>query len=363
MSVKTTKPVFAVSAEERKEKESERIDKFYIKHQQNLRQEKELSRLHDFIYEEVDYSPQMEPKTWTEPPMPDLSYLYVENRLRVQDKYYNRIIITILTTILTVLAGVIFYNIYLLPVIVACFMGTVYSLHLTLAKRAAELEKSLQDTKAFIESKLQAIQAENAMAKYQFEKAEEARIKQTSDIVEGEPKATIARLDEVLSNLKFPFIVEMQVAYAAAQLIINVILPPQSVIPDTISEVITGRQVDFHEKPFTTFNKQHIEVCTSLGVQICLAVFANLPKMETVCVNGISKEKLEEECWYSLIIAREDLEKVIKCKNGLHAFSVLETPFTVNSVFEVQPQPAINTEWKEETDEIEVRRLAVRSYN
>lgn len=361
MSIKTSKPpVFAVSSEKRKEKESERFDKYYAKHQLIVKQEKELSNLHDLTYEEIDYSPQLVVKTWTEPPLPDLSYLFVENRLKIQDQYYNRIVMHILTIILIFLSGVIFYHVYFLPIVVGCLIGTIYSLHSTLLKRATALEISIRNTKAFIESKLHSLQEENASARYQFEKNEEIRIKQISDILEGEIAATVSRMEDVLCNLKFPFPVDMQVSYLENQAIINVMLPPKTIIPDTISEVITGREVAFHEKPFSTINKQYAEVCASLGVQICLAIFANLPKLESVCVNGIAKERLEDECWYNLIITREDLVKIDKCKNGLHVFNTLETAFALNNVFEFQPQSAMHTAWNGKVDETAIRQLSIR---
>jgi hypothetical protein len=76
-----------VQAEIRDGVEQERLKRYAREYKQSVEMEEALAGLSKFTYQEVDYLPAMARKEWTEPTIPDFSYILVETRLKVTNKF------------------------------------------------------------------------------------------------------------------------------------------------------------------------------------------------------------------------------------------------------------------------------------
>lgn len=349
----------ALSGEERKEKQDERLAQYYKEHKKNQAVEKELSRLSQFDFQPVDYTEILVRKVRTEPPVPDFSYLLTEAQLKISNQYFKPIAMHLGVLVAIILIATVNLKEYALVLAVFGVLCVCFSFQRLLKAREKNMGTALTLAKKEIDGKLREFQETNQREKEKFEKEEDDRINKLQELLHGERSAVIRKMEDVLSSMQFPFSCQCTThLYDLENPVIFITLPPISIIPTTVSEIIASGEVEYEEKEPVSIRKQYAEVVAGIGVQIALAVHAGLPTLKSVFLYGISKENQEDEFFYSVTVSKEAAAEAAQFRSAMQYLNKLGAQMKLTNSLEFTPIKPEFPEWWDT-----VRLTQIHSFN
>ncbi|MEN6414041.1 MAG: hypothetical protein ABFC84_14960 [Veillonellales bacterium] len=336
----------ALNGEERKEKQDERLARYYKEHQQNQAAEQELSKLSHFVYEPVDYELLLVRKVRPEPPVPDFSYLLTEAQLKISNQYFQPIAMHLGVLVAIVLVSLLNLKEYSLVLAVVGVICVCYSFQRLLKNREQSMTKALMVARNEINTKLQEFKETNQREKDQFEKEEDDRINKLQELLNGERSAVIRKMEEVLSGMRFPFLCQCTThLYDLENPVIFIALPPVSIIPTTVSDIIASGEVEYEDKAPVSINKQYAEVVTGIGVQIALAIHASLPTLNSLFLCGFSPAEQDNEFFYSVTVPKEAAAEAAQYHSAMQYLNKLGVQMKLTSNLEFTPVKPDFPEW------------------
>ena len=318
-------------------------------------QEKEarLAALSKLDYEAVDYESQMERVPFKETPVPDYSYMLEEAQLRADKHYRMPIAIRIATILILLLLMLLAYDVSWSGMILLPIALVGFNLYRTIQLRQRDFYRAVADAQNKINLRHEMHRTMQAEARLKHEESEDERIQVIERLVGGNTQAVLAHLEAVLPQQKFPFTVTMDIDVHQQSPRIRVWFPPKTVIPRETAELLPGGKVDYKDKEPLVFNKQYLEVCSSVVMQIASRIFAIIPSFQQGCVLGWVKDDLDDHCVLAASFEREELVNACLSSSGFSALQRLGVVVDCDTTLALGPvEPLRPASWGEAQDKV-----------
>lgn len=350
--------VVQVQAEIRDEIDRERIKRYQREQKKSEETEEAFRKLSSFGYTPIDYSPGLIRKEFTPPVIPDYSYLLTEARLKVVNKYYVPIAIQLILGLVCVIVSLAFRD-TLLPILGAAgLIACAISLHTDLRNRQRKIDLALSAARTEIETLLKEAKDSVDHAIRAFEETETTRIEKVEKLLSGDSKAVFERIEEVLLSISLPFFLRCTVDYYDEP-VITLHLPEHLVIPPSRVSVNPAGNLDYHEKSQFEINKQYSEAMTGTAIQIASKLYAAIPTLNTIYIQGLFDKWQDQEYLFSIRLTREALVNAMDCRSGLECFTRLKAEFAIKTSADFTPIQPIFPEWWDKVSREKVKTMKV----
>lgn len=342
-------------------KHMEHLERWKREHEYNLAQEEKIAAVGKFYYEKTDYGPLLERQLLKERPIPNFDYLSEEARQKIQNEYFNQLLVQgsaliFGLIIMLVTSGVLFWGTALLNLIL---VGWLY---LTAHARQRRIHQAVQQANGEAERRRNSIIEKNLQDRVEHERAEDERINTLQQLLDGERAAILVRLDDVLSQLEFPAVVDVEVDILETMPWVRIMLPAKAVIPTTVSSLASSGKIRYEDKELRQINKQYVEFCTALVMHIVIAIYANIPSVDTSYVQAFISGDLDDECVMELKLDRNTVETVGRANSGLAAVRAAGGRLECGTDLSMEAiKPGRPEGWTEDKQQY-VRSLKVRIY-
>lgn len=251
--------VVQVQAEIRDGIDKERQRRYQREYKQSQEMEKALEELGDFRFEPVDYSAELTRKQWTEPAIPDFSYILTEARLRIINKYQTSILIQALIGVFFVILSLAFRESFVAIIGIIGFVACIFTLYRDYKNRERDMEKALVEGRRQIDERINEIRESIAKAREEFEETETARIEKIEKLLSGDPLAVFERLEEALNAVRLPFYMRCTIDFYNNEPVLTLHLPDNSVIPPQTVTLNAAGACEYSEKPPQEIARKYLE--------------------------------------------------------------------------------------------------------
>ncbi len=335
--------VVRVQSEIRDNIEQERLKRFAREYKQSVDMEDALASLSRFSFQPVDYGPALVRREWVAPPVPDFSYILVETRLKVTNKYLASISTQLLAGLFFVILSLAFMNTFVPIIGVVGLAICALALNRELQNRRREIDRALTAARAEIDRKVQEAKDSIEKARDAFVAAEEERVGRVERLLNADPGAVFERLEEVLSSFKMPFYLRCSIDFYETEPLITLHLPGHNVIPDTIVTMSDTGMIDYTEKSAPEINRQFTEALAGAALTLALLAYSYVPPLDAVYVRAISDRFEDPECHFSLRLTRDAALEAAAAPDALTAFEQLGARYEVgqNGNFTPAVQPLL----------------------
>lgn len=326
----------------------DQIERWRQEHERNQAIEKKLASLSNFSFKPVDYEPLLKRVPWKERSLPDFRYIIEEARLAAESKFFVPIAIEFVAMIIVVFVLFLSNNELLLwgSAIVAAALGA--TLYITVSNCRTGVQKAVDDARAEVERRIEAERQKIEQERYEHELKEDERIEYITKLINTDTGAVILRLDSVLSSLDIPFYLEVDIEVFNKIPLVKVWFPPKTIIPIQVSNLLPSGRIAYEEKEQKSINKQYVELCAAIIVQVICKVYENIPGFDKGYVLGISKECLQNDCLVAAEINREKVFSASEAPSGLVALQRLKADFDIDSLFNFKMfETIIPAEWQD----------------
>lgn len=325
----------------------DQVERWKQEYDQWRNTEKKLAAVSELSYQPVDYDALLVRVLWQEPEIPNYDYLLDDVKMAVEKKYFLPIAIRI--GLLALLFIILLIGIIGLSATIVLITGTAggaigVSLYFVKMEKQDELIKSLNDTQAEIERRYTEAKMLADEARKQHETSENERISAVERLMQGELPAIVLRLDTVLPKLGLPFPVEVTIDLFCNVPLIKVWLPSKTVIPSQTCELIPSGRLKYEDKDLRNINKQYLELCAAVMLQIMSETYANIPVFDRGYICGMSREGgTYSDCLINIALDRNTLIEVCKSTNGLAAIQAANAQFeydtnlSLKAIEEIKP--------------------------
>ena len=323
--------------------------------------EETLSKLSILDYREVDYYSQLEIVLFQEKPVPNFDDLLEENRLLAQGKFFMPIAYR---------AGIIAFLLLILVLspstflmwIIACLLLTVFaSLFFTVQDRQQTIQKVVVETKEEIKRRIEYHHKTQEEARKKHEVAEQERVAAVERLLSGDVGAILLKMDVALSSLEVGFSAEVNIDLLEGVPLFQIWLPPKAIIPTQVCTLSPGGRPAYEDKEIRTVNKQYIELCAALIMQVLSRVYEVVPTLDRSYVMGMSKSALNNECYIHLSCTRNEVMQACQATKGLLAIQQLQAVYNADPMLNLLPIKEIQPEeWGNEVNLQALRSLHVR---
>jgi hypothetical protein len=339
--------VVNVQAEIRNSVEQERLKRYAREYKQSKELEEALANLSRFSCEPIDYEQALTRKEWVEPALPDFSYILVETRLKVTNKYLAAIATQLVAGLFFVILSLAFMDSFVPIIGVIGLAACALALNRELENRRREMDHALTEARADIEARLRTIKEEIAAARQAFEDAENQRIERIERLINGDAAANFERLQEVLQGIKLPFYLRCHVDFYDMEPLLTLYLPNHNVIPPTIVSLSPAGGIEYEEKSSTAINHQYTEALAGTAITLALLVYTYLPSVDNLFVVGLFDHREQPECFYSLRLTRQGALDIVDAPSALAAFQQLDARFEIgeNGIFTPIEEPMLPGWW------------------
>lgn len=339
------------------EEQFERWRKEFVQHQDY---ELKLAAVSKLNYEPVDYQPLLVQEPFPELILTDYSYLIDKAITKTQESYVYPMGARIALIVSLVVILVIFFNPIVLLFTAALGVATAVSLYFTQRDKEAAVKNAAQEASEEIARRNEKERQAYDEKRRQHEVQETARIALIQQLLAGETSAVRARLDEVLSHLKLPVVVEVDIDFYADIPLIKVWLPSKAVIPKQICEMLPSGRLQFQDKDTRVFNKQYFELCSAIILQVVSTIFANIPSFQEAYAAGIIKNELTDDCVLAVKIPRENIDTIMRSRSAITALQAFETAYECDTALSLSPVDMLcPPEW-EGVDKQQIKSLKIR---
>lgn len=358
----------------RQEKSKIYVDELYFRHVDQVERwrrecehyqtvENKLLEFSQFSYEEFDYEPLMVRAIFTERAIPDYSYLLKDALLAAENKFYIPMAIRIILLVIFLIILIAGTNSILLWMSGVGVLTLLIAVFLIIQERQGFIAKTLIDTQAEIDRRIANEKQKIADEKQQHEELEEQRIKIIEDLLAGEISSIFSKIENVLGKFKYFIPVSAEIDLYNNIPSIKVWLPPKTVIPVAICALQASGRSTFTDKEVRVINKQYLELCAGILMQIVSVIYAHIPTFRTGYIYGMSKEGLNTECLIGSKIERETLISACDAATGLEALQILKSDFRCNTSLALLPTESKEPEEWDGVEQKSVRRLHVQLFN
>jgi hypothetical protein len=339
--------VVNVQAEIRNSVEQERLKRYAREYRQSKEVEEALASLSRFSCQPVDYEQALTRKEWVEPALPDFSYILIETRLKVTNKYLAAIATQLVAGLFFVILSLAFMDSFVPIIGVIGLAACALALNRELQNRRREVDRALTEARADIEARLRTIKEEIAEARQAFEDAENQRIERIERLINGDAAANFERLEEVLQGIKLPFYVRCHVDFFDMEPLLTLYLPNHNVIPPTVVSLSPTGVIDYEEKSAAAINHQYTEALAGTAITLALLLYTYLPSVDELYVVGLFDQREQPECFYSLRLTRQAALDIVETPSALAAFQQLDARFAIgdNGLFTPVEEPMLPSWW------------------
>jgi hypothetical protein len=315
-------------------------------HQQAV--ENNLAELSKIRYERFDYESLLVRVPWEERPVRDYNYLLEEARLAAEKKFFYPVSIRIGGLLLLIITLFVASNLIVLWTAGTVGIAVLVSLYVISKERDQTIGRTLLETLAVIEQRVETERRMNEEARRKHEEEEDKKITAIQCLLAGEVSAIFSRLDVALPNLGLSFLLDIDITIYNQIPLVQIWLPPKTIIPGQLCTVMPSGRVSYQDKEARSINKQYLELCAALVMQIMATIYANIPTVDRSYVQAISKDGVHDDCVIAISLDRQTLEIACDAANGLAAIQQAKAQFEVNTVLKLQPiEVERPTEWGE----------------
>lgn len=341
------------------EEQFERWRREFIQHQDN---ELKLAAVSKLNYEPANYESLLVQEPFEELILTDYSYLIDKAIIKAQDSYNYPVGTRIAAIVSLFVILVIFFSPIVLLITAALGVAAAVSLYFTRKDRENAIQEAEQEAREEIAQRNEQERLVYEEKKLQHEAKETSRIALVQQLLTGEPRAVRARLDEVLSQLKLPVVVEVDIDFLADIPLVKVWLPSKGVIPKQICEMLPSGRLQFQDKDTRVFNKQYFELCSAIILQIVSIILANIPSFQEAYAAGLVKNDLTDDCILAVKISKETINTINRASNAVAAVQSFEAKYECDTSLVLYPVDMLfPPEW-EEMDKQELKSLKVRIF-
>ncbi|MDT8902496.1 hypothetical protein [Anaeroselena agilis] len=321
--------VVRVQADIRDGVEQERLKRYTREYKQSREIEEGLESLSRFACQPIDYVPAMTRKEWVEPAIPDFSYILVETRLKVTNKYLAAIATQVLGGLFFVILSLAFMDSFVPIIGIVGLAACTLALNRELQNRRREVDRALTEARADIERRVKELREKIAEERQAFEEAENQRIARIERLLNADPAAVFERIEEVLRSFKLPFYLRCTVDFYELEPLVTLYLPGHNVIPPNIVTLSQAGVIDYEEKTAPAINQQYSEAMAGTAVTLALLLYTYLPPLDVLYVRGVFDRGENPACYYCLRLTRQAALEVVEAPSALEAFRQLEARFEI----------------------------------
>ncbi|MBP2645160.1 MAG: hypothetical protein H6Q75_600 [Firmicutes bacterium] len=336
----------------REERDSEQFRRYCREVQKEQKFEDALHQLSVFHYEPVDYSMALLEKKFIPTPIPNFDYLLAEARLKVTNKFYTPIAVQLLLAFFCAFISLTFKEDFVTTFGIVGLVLCVIFLYKDLNTRQQKIDSALAAARVEIDARTNAAIKKIESDKKHFEQMEEARLIKIRNLVTGQPGAVVHCIERVLAGSKLPFTLQCSILYYEEELVLTLHLPDKNIIPTHVGTISQGGNLVYTEKTTAEIHKQYNEVLAATAITIANMVYAHVPTLSTVYLQGLFDRWLEEEYLFSLILSRQGLIDAVESNNGLEAFGMLNARYNNKGGLFAQIEPFFPEWWKRIPPEI-----------
>lgn len=326
----------------------QQMEKFKAQHEASVRAEERLAALSKFSFNEVDYSLLVQRSKWKTIPFPDYSYMYDEAKKIIESRYKILILGRIVFIILLMCVLLFVDNIYILGGGFLIELLVLLSLMLTVKNRQRAHKKAIIDVTQEIEKLREQNRIQNQNGRQKLEEQENERLRLITDLLDGQTYAIASRLEDVLNRVSLPFPLKIDIYIMDRLPFIKVWLPGKTIIPTQTSSIDYDGQVVNHDKDKIMINKQYLEVCFSVLIQIMSKIYANIQVFDEGYLCAYLKNTDNSSCVAALNLSRQAVQNACRAGNGIAAIQSFEGNYQWNTDFEMMPVAEIQPpKWNE----------------
>ncbi len=314
--------------------EQERIKRYAREYKQSAEMEEALAGLSRFGFQNVDYTPALVRKEWVEPAIPDFSYILVETRLKVTNKFLPALATQLVAGLFFVILSLIFMDSIITVIGIIGLAACALALNRELQNRRREMDRALSAARADIDNRVREMRETIEKARKEFEDAENQRIERIERLLGAEPAAVFERLEEVLKGFKLPFYLRCTVDFYDLEPLLTLHLPGHNIIPTTLV-TMSPAGIDYEEKPAPDINRQYTEVLAGTVMTLALLLYSYLPPLDVMYVRGISDRYESPETHFGMRLTRQAAIDAAEAPSALEAFRQVGARFEIgpNSLF------------------------------
>ncbi len=327
--------VVRVQADIRDVVEHERLKRYAREYRQSKEIEEALANLSRFACRPVDYVSALTRKEWVEPAIPDFSYILIETRLKVTNKYLAPIATIVLGGLFFVILSLAFMDSFVPIIGVIGLAACTLALNRELQNRRREVDRALTAARADIENRVKELREKIEEERQAFEQAENQRIERVERLLNADPAAVFERIEEVLQNYKLPFYLRCTIDFYDMEPLLTLYLPGHNVIPPNIVTLSPAGVIDYEEKTAPAINQQYSEALAGAAITMALLLYTYLPPLDVMYVRGMFDRGENPACFYCLRLTRQEALDIVEAPSAIEAFRQLGARFEIgqNGVF------------------------------
>lgn len=338
----------------------DQMDRWRQEYTRSKAVEDTISNLSRFEYQEVDYYAQLEVVPFQEKAVPNFEYLLEENRLAAQRRFFTPVAVRAGAIAVLLLVLVLSPSTFLMWVIAALLLIVFASLFFTMQDRQQTIQKVVADTQEEIRRRMEYHHKTQEEARKKHEQAEQERVAAVERLLSGDVGAMLLKMDVTLSALQVGFPAEADIDILEGIPLFRVWLPPKSIVPTQLCTLTPSGRPAYEEKDIRSINKQYVELCASLAMQMLTHAYGVVPTLERCYVMGLSKATLHNECLFHFTCNRQELLAASRAANGLLALQQLQAVYEADSMLNLRGVDEIQPpEWGQEVEAQALRSLHI----
>lgn len=314
----------------------DQIERWRQEYERYTAVEENLAALSKLSYDPVDYAPLLVQVPWKERPIPDFSFLVEEARVTTESKFFIPIMTRLAGLVLSVIILVLSSNTTFLWVPGALSIVLMLCLFWEIQQRQNAIKLALQDAQKQVETRTEQERQVIENEKKQHELAETERVALVEKLIAGDIAAVFLRIDNVLSRIGLPFPVDVHIDIFENIPLIQILLPPKTVVPLQTCSLLPSGRVKHTDKETRTVNKQYIELCSAIIIQVMSILYGNIPSFDRAYVWGLIKSVPDNECLFDVAVNRDELVKACRAENGITALRQLASQFETDTMLNLK---------------------------
>ena len=325
----------------------DQIERWKQEYERYVAAEEKLAALSKLSYDPVDYAPLLVPVPWTERKVPDFSFLIEEARAAAESKLFMPIAYRFGGFIVSIVLLMVSTSTTFLWITGILTMALLASLFAAVQQRYAGIEAAVSDARIEAADRAEQVRKMIEEEKRLHEETEKERIALVEKLMAGDIATIFMRLDQLLSRSGFSVPVEVNVHIYAEIPLVKIILPPKSIIPLQSCAMLSSGRLKHTDKEGRSVNKQYVELCAAVIMQIASLIYANIPSFDRMYVRGLTKDSTDQECLFDVVLTREELVTASRAENGISAIQQLQGRFKTDTALNLKViEPDLPPEWE-----------------
>ncbi|MCE5285731.1 MAG: hypothetical protein LLG02_07780 [Pelosinus sp.] len=348
------------------------IDQQYFRHVDQMQRwrnqydyaqsvENELAELSKLSFEPVDYLSMLEKVPFVEQEIPNYDYLIAEAKEGAENRFVMPMVFRGGGILLGLLALIFGTSAAILWVAGTAIITLFVSIYILLQRREAEIRATIDAAQAEVARRREVIHDFNEKARNEHEETEKKRVAVIEQLLAGEIGSVILKIDVVVSQMDIPLSLQVDVDIYMNVPLIKIWLPGKKIIPEQTCELLPSGRIKFEDKDVRAINKQYVELCAALVMQIAAKIYENVPSFNRGYIEGISRSGLTNDCIISMSFEREALVEICnRAQNGVSALRGLAGMLECDTSLNFLPtQPPVVEEWGAARPQ-DIRSITVR---